>query len=97
MPAMQLRCSRQRPIAVVISDYRMPNHEWRRFFVREARATGTTGSLSSIPEEGKDPLSTRHVAMVQMHISRDPGDPSKKELASNKNPIIYKQAMDTFR
>jgi len=82
---------KQRSIAVVISDYRMPIMSGG-VFVREARATGYDGLFIIYSGRGKDPLidqARRDGADAYIPRSGD----FKKELASIKS-IIYNQAPD---
>ena len=83
---------KQRPIEVVISDYRMPIMNGG-VFVRAARETGYKGLFIIYSGRGKDPLidqARRDGADAYIPRSGD----FKKELASIKS-IIYNQAMDT--
>ena len=83
---------KQRPIEVVVSDYRMPVMNGG-VFVRAARDTGYKGLFIIYSGRGKDPLidqARRDGADAYIPRSGD----FKKELASIKS-IIYNQAMDT--
>jgi DNA-binding NtrC family response regulator len=83
---------KKRPIAVVISDYRMPIMNGG-VFVREARATGYDGLFIIYSGRGKDPLidqARRDGANVYVPRSGD----FRKEMASIKS-FIYNGVPDT--